>query len=501
MTTIYGYTSRSTLTARTLTQMRAQLDDLSRQLATGKKSETYSGLGIDRGLDIEIRNRLARLTTYETSIQTVGLRVSLMNTTLDRLRQIGAETRSETRFPVPYDLVGDGQTSAQRSALQRLDESLSLLNERAGDRFLFAGRASDARATDTFKRIMDGDGARAGLKQLVNERLQADQGAGPTFRGRLLTPAVAGDAVTLEEDGTHPFGFKLAGATTDFGATITTSGPPAEIEIDLGANPPEGGLVRVTLTLPDGTTKDVDLTATTTNPPLAGSFLIGATSNDTATNLGATIDAEIQRLARTDLVAASAVQTSEEFFAIDADNPPQRVDGPPFDSATALVDGTTADTVFWYTGEAAVDNPRDTAVARVDDEIDVAYGVRANEDGIRHVVQHLAVFGALTFSASDPDGRDRYFALVSRVGSALEQPTGTKSIEAIQTDIAGAKLSADAAQQRLDDKKPVLLGVIDEIENATPEEVGAMLLALNTRLQATLQTTALLSQFSLLNYI
>lgn len=501
MTTIYGYTSRSTLTARTLTQMRLQLDDLSRQLATGKKSETYSGLGLDRGLDIEIRARLSRISTYETSIQTVGLRVSLMNTTLDRLREIGQETRGDTRFPVPYDLVGDGQTAAQRSALLRLDEALNLLNERAGDRYLFAGRASDARATDTTKRIMDGDGVRAGLRQIIAERLQADQGA--DGRGRLLAPAAAVSVVTLEEDGTHPFGFKLTSVTTDFGATVTPdAGPPPSIDIDLGAtNPPEGGAIRITLTLPDGSTKDIDLKATSENPPPAGTFLIGATVDDTATNLAAAIDTEIQRAASVELAAASAIQASAEFFGIDAANPPQRVAGPPFDTATALVDGTTADTIFWYTGDAATDDPRQTAVARVDDEISVAYGVRANENGIRQVVQHLAVFAALTFSESDPNARDRYFSLVGKIGSALDAPTGTKSIEAIQTGIAGAKLAADAADQRLDDKKPVLLGMIDEIENISNEEVGAMLLALNTRMQATLQTTALLSRFTLLNFI
>ncbi|MEX2127766.1 MAG: flagellar biosynthesis protein FlgL [Xanthobacteraceae bacterium] len=501
MTTIYGYATRATLTARTLTQMRSQLDDLARQLATGKRSETFSGLGLDRGLDLEVRMRLSRIASYENSIGTVDLRVTLMNTSLERLRGIGQEMRGDTRFPVTYELVGGGQTAAQRLAGQRFDEALSRLNERAGDRYLFAGRATDARATDTAKRIIDGDGVRAGLKQVISERLQADHGADE--RGRLLAPTAALSVVTLEEDDPHPFGFKLVSASTDFGAMITPdAGPPPSIDIDLGvANPPEGGVVRVTLTLPDGTTKDIELTATTEAPPPAGSFEIGATVDDTAVNLAAAIDTEIQRVARIDLAAASAIRASEDFFAIDVDNPPQRVDGPPFDTAMALVDGTENDTIFWYMGDAGTDDPRSTAVARVDDEITVAYGVRANEDGIRQVVQHVAVFAAMTFSDTDPEARERYFALVGKIGSALDQPTGVQHIEAIQTDIAGANLAAGAAQQRLEDKKPVLQGIIDEIENAFPEEVGAMLLALNTRMQASLQTTAMLSQFTLLNYI
>jgi flagellar hook-associated protein 3 FlgL len=87
------------------------------------------------------------------------------------------------------------------------------------------------------------------------------------------------------------------------------------------------------------------------------------------------------------------------------------------------------------------------------------------------------------------------------VGNALSPPSGVQRLEAIQTEIAGAKLAADAAGERLADRKPVLQGMLEEIESISMEEVGAMLLQLNTRYQATLQTTAMLSQFTLLDYI
>jgi acyl-CoA reductase-like NAD-dependent aldehyde dehydrogenase len=45
------------------------------------------------------------------------------------LREIGHETRSDTRFPVTYDLVDAGQTAAQRASGLRFDEAISLLNE------------------------------------------------------------------------------------------------------------------------------------------------------------------------------------------------------------------------------------------------------------------------------------------------------------------------------------------------------------------------------------
>jgi hypothetical protein len=93
MTAISGYANRSMLTMQMLTNMRWQLDDLQRQLATGKRADTYGALGIGRTMDLEARMRLSRVETYETAIYSVDLRVGIMNTALDRLRVIGEDTR------------------------------------------------------------------------------------------------------------------------------------------------------------------------------------------------------------------------------------------------------------------------------------------------------------------------------------------------------------------------------------------------------------------------
>jgi flagellar hook-associated protein 3 FlgL len=237
--------------------------------------------------------RLTRLEAFETSISTVNLRVNVMNTVLDRIRAAGQDNRSDVRFPIEYELTGGGQINAQHLAYMRLDETLSLLNERVGDRYLFSGSATDTRPTANIQQILDGDGAAAGLKQVTAERLLADSGA--DGRGRLAEPLAVGTAVTLAEDGDHPFGMKLAAVTTNFGAAVTpTARPPASFEVDLnGANPAEGASVQVWLTLPDGSSVNVDLTATTENPPPAGRFLIGADETATAQNLASAIDGEI----------------------------------------------------------------------------------------------------------------------------------------------------------------------------------------------------------------
>ena len=58
---VTGVGARSSLVVQSLGDMRRQLGDLQRQLGTGKKSTTYAGLGIDRGLAVGLRSRLSAI--------------------------------------------------------------------------------------------------------------------------------------------------------------------------------------------------------------------------------------------------------------------------------------------------------------------------------------------------------------------------------------------------------------------------------------------------------
>jgi flagellin-like hook-associated protein FlgL len=286
------------------------------------------------------------------------------------------------------------------------------------------------------------------------------------------------------------------------GATVTPSGPPAAYAVDLGAgNPAAGDTIRYDFTLPDGSSESVTLTATTSATPGPNEFTIGANSSVTAGSLQAALQASIGKLADTSLTAASAVAAANDFFNVDAANPPRRVAGPPFASATALVAGTAANTVTWYTGEAGSDPARATAVARIDDSITVSYGLRGNEQGIRWVVQNVAALAAMTFSQGDPNAAARSAALDQRVGAALDVPAGTQKIEDIEADLAGAQTTMSAAADRHSQTKSALADMLDHIEGVSNEEVAAQIMALQTRLQASLQTTSLLYKTSLVNYI
>jgi flagellin-like hook-associated protein FlgL len=396
---------------------------------------------------------------------------------------------------------GSGAEVAQQTGLSSLDQLLAMLNARAGDRYLFSGRATDTPAVETLDHILNGNGSRAGLKQLINERNQADLGA--DGRGRLTIGAGGPNTVQIDEQATT-FGFKL-GSITSTVTGATTSGPtgaPASMSIDFsGAAPTPGQTVTVRLNLPDGTSENLTLTATNDNPPGANEFTIGGTPGQTATNFQAALTTSIEKLGASALTAASAVKASNEFFSADASNPPQRVAGsPPFFAAAGMVAGTTSNTVVWYTGETGSDPARSTATARIDQSLSVSYGARANEDAIRTLVQNVATLAAVTVSPTDPNAVALSGELDNRIAVNIGN-TSNQTIADIETDLASAQTSLQAAKGRHQQANATLSDFLQQIDGVSNEDVGAQLLTLQTRMQASLQVTSMLYQTSLVNYI
>jgi flagellin-like hook-associated protein FlgL len=496
---VSSVSSQTSLIVQSLVDMRKQLDSLQQQIGTGKKSDTYAGMGLDRGLAVGLRTQLAAIGGFDDTITNVGVRINLAQTSLGRIADI-AHTVKAAAIAAPA-IDASGSTTAQQTASMELREVLGLLNTQAGDRYIFSGRAGDTPSVETFDHIMNGDATRAGLLQVTNERKQADLGTGS---GRLLITQPTGTSVKVAEDAVSPFGFKIAGVTSNLtGSTVTPSGPPTASTVDLGGtNPNNGETVRYDLTLPDGSSESLTLTATTSATPGPNEFTIGANSTITAGNMLTTLNASVAKLADTSLTAASAMAAANDFFNIDAANPPLRVQpSPTFATATTLVPGTAANTVSWYTGEAGSDPARGTATARVDPTISVSYGLRANEQGIRWVVQNVAALAAMTFSQSDPNAAARNAALQQRVAPALDVPAGTQKVEDIETELAGAQTTMASATDRHNQTKTTLANMVDHIEGVSNEEVASKILALQTSLQASMQTTALLLKTNLTNYI
>jgi len=172
---------------QSLVSMRAQFDDLQRQLSTGQKSDTYSGLGLGTGLSVGLNAQLSALSSYDNSIDTAMTRINLAQQALSSMSSIGNSVNAAVvQANGSVGNFGNAANTAQAS----LQQLLGILNTQAGNRYIFSGRATDTPAVASYDLIMNGDAAHAGLKQLISERNQADLGANGL--GRLNVTAAAG---------------------------------------------------------------------------------------------------------------------------------------------------------------------------------------------------------------------------------------------------------------------------------------------------------------------
>lgn len=621
MTIINSVGNTNILLGQSILSLKSQLDTLQTQLATGRKSTVYSGMGINEGFAIFARSQLSNLDAFSTTMTNINTTIATTNTALTSFGQIASQVKSSAGS-LGAIVTGSGQTVGQQTATLQLKSMLEILNTQAGDRFLFSGSAIDTPSVASVDQILNGQGALAGLKQLIAERNQADLGA--SGLGRLVITSPSPTSVGVAEDvAGSPFGLKLNAITSSLtGATVTgPGGSPAAMSIDLGAtNPNNGEQVTFTFNLPDGTTEAITLTASSATPPPSGCFAIGANSTATATNLKAAFNTALGTLANTSLVAASAMAASDNFFNTDsiavggiannklaapisgatllsgaaatnslatnfavgdtitvngktltfvasgaqanqlnvndsvqtlltkidsitgtstpssvsggvvtlrtddaaslnvtssntaafaalgfgptvtAIQPPLRVGGSPVNTATTLVSGA-ANTVAWYTGEAGSGPARASSTARVDQTSTVQYGVRANEQAIRATLQGVAVFASVTTSPTNPNSTSVVTALNQRVAAVLT-PTGRQqSLADIATDLASAQVAMKDIAARQDQSQVMLQSLVDKSESISSDEVATELLALQTRLQASYQTTSMLSQMSLVKYL
>jgi flagellar hook-associated protein 3 FlgL len=75
------------------------------------------------------------------------------------------------------------------------------------------------------------------------------------------------------------------------------------------------------------------------------------------------------------------------------------------------------------------------------------------------------------------------------------------SIEMIAVELGLAKATTGAVAERHTAHKAQLSNMLQDIEEAPTEVVAMEILALKTRLEASYQTTAMLGQLSLVNYL
>lgn len=494
-----------------LKEIRGQIEQLKLQLASGKKATTYGKLGTERGIVINFRQELSQITSYQSSIQVVDVRLRLMETNLKRISEMGIEGRGEIE-PNSFLLQENGKVHAQVSSEMMMKEMIGLLNGDVAGRQMFSGQSVHTKPVVSFDEMILGANGKAGLKTVTDERLVADLGPVntaplPTSMGRLTASAAGASTVTISRGypPSHEFGMRIKSISEGLSnATLTqngTAGDYDDFSIAFTGQPTANEGITVAFELPDGSTATTQLSATANSPPGKYKFTIGGTPTQTADNFRTALIDEIGSFTKQELPAASNVRAATDFFTTANGTAPKRVTGGADPNATSLIDGTTANTVSWYAGDNGTTvSSRNTAQGRVDSAINVNYGVRANE---KPFSKQLAMFGALTIQSftNTDDEKDRYFELANRVREGLFKEIGDPNIDSIRTELSVAHKAANNAKIRHTQTFGMLEGLRDGIEGVVLEEVAISLLTLQTRLQASFLATARINELSLANFL
>ena len=81
-------------------------------------------------------------------------------------------------------------------------------------------------------------------------------------------------------------------------------------------------------------------------------------------------------------------------------------------------------------------------------------------------------------------------------------PQGTQqSVADIQTDLANAQVAIKSIGDRQSHSQVMLQNLIDQTESVSSDQVATEILALQTRLQASYQTTSMLYQTTLTKFL
>ena len=497
--------AQNTLIQQQVQELQSRLRTLNSQVSTGKKANAFHELRTDSSRVLTLRNHLQTVSGYQQTIELTETRITVMQSSFLRVREIGEEA-SLNAIQGVYENEPRLAT-IQSMAETQLSEVIGLANQTVDGRALFGGREIGHSPVESVDRILDGDPTTGhkGLLGLIADRATADKVNDPSNPGRLQlqtlpdTPAV-GDATLRITDDVLSFGYNVRSisfTTTNISVASDTSTPPQRTDdIQITGPIPDGEVLTVTLGLPDGSTLDVLLTATT-NPSEAGDgvFLVDtASTTNTADNLRGALSGLLADHADIELRAASAVAAGDMFFDT---VPPQYVADPAGTPSAQADDPAAPALIQWYLGDTDAD-PRAGASAKVSDSTEIEYGVRADEAGIKDTIKGLALYASIGFAETTNEvAMYRVFA-DTVAGNLSVAGAGMKSLIG---EIGIKEETLVSIKTHHESFKTLTNNQLVAIEGVDFYEASARLSAYDTQLKASYQVTNRLHQLSLVNFM
>ena len=146
MTRISDY-AQHTRTLAFITQTRGHLTDLQTQIASGRKSQTFTGISRDASRLVRLESAVARTNQYIKDNQLVERRLQTMERNVANIFELMTEFKT---------LLVNGLNSQNANDLdmdvrsqQILNQVAALMNVEEDDRYLFAGGRTDTAPVDT----------------------------------------------------------------------------------------------------------------------------------------------------------------------------------------------------------------------------------------------------------------------------------------------------------------------------------------------------------------
>lgn len=483
--------------SQSMAELREQINDLSRQLSTGKRAATISQSGNALSRSIDLRARLSRLSIYDEAIASASTDLNTISNSINSFSTVSSRALFET-LSVATTADPSNRSTVKTNLRRQFSELIDYLNIDSNGSYLFGGKNTMSPPVLDANMILDGTSGKAGLTQYIAERQAADLGA--DNQGRLQLSNSTNEVSLAETVSGSVFGFTLRGITSNDPGIVATapSGTPPQLSLSVNAQPAPNSVVTLTLGLPDGTTTEITLTAA--GDSASNGFAIGETVDDTASNLTTALRSALVSTGKTQLFSASAKAAAGDFFKGSTTNPPHRVNGPSFETATAFTAGSADDTVIWYQGTDDTNDPRNDRISKIDERLSIGLGVRANEPGFVEALTGAALLAVTNFSTSDETLAKKQFTdLRGRARDSLSQS---------KTDVTTTNVSLLTAQKsaksRSDDQKAqktVFETALVTIEDAPLDQTAVSLTSLQTQLQALYQLTAKLQSMSLANYL
>ena len=469
---------------------------LYRQARTQKIAETYGELGGAAASSVNLNARIRDISTYDDVIKVGKSSIAIANSAVNSFSASAAKLKNEI-FYIGKGGNADSRLAAQNVVKERFGLMIEMLNTNDTSTYVFGGKESNVPPVISKEEMLDGTPGKAGLKQLVSERKQADLGVGSMGRTAITqTGAIVNFAETVAN---LPFGFKIQSVTSTLENTTVTgpTGTPPAVSTEFTGVPTLGKSFIVKLGLPDGSSKDVVLTTALAQG--VGTFTPGLDAQATADNFKTALTDTIKFTAETALASASALATSQDFFTGIVAKPLQRVQGPNFATATAFTTAADANTTVWYKGTDTATDPRQDRVLVASQRIKVGIGVRANEPGFQKTLASLGAVLATEFSTTEAtavaqfnDGRDRSVTAIS---------AAVPSVEAVILSLGTSKALVEDVEKNNVTTKEIINQALDGVEGVSLQETSVKLLAVQNQIDLTYKISSTIFKLSFSQYL